>query len=160
MPLNSVQEFVRDVMNGLVVPTIAQPLEAYITPPTVEELDGPKMYIFGARLLVNRQTAPRGPGFQHYNWTVDGYISYETTPDSDNVDSEFPLIIDAVMQAARSYSPMPRFITDSVTGQRSQILSFGEQMQLEYPPERTPSTLRMLYYTCRIGFDIYEAVQG
>lgn len=165
MPLNSVQLYIQGLLDGLVIPTIPKPLTAYITPPTVEDADGPKAYVWGARLLGSRQTAPRPVAFKHLSWTVDVYLSYETLPPnpndpSENVDQEFPLIIDAVMAKTWYTAPMPTIITDPSTGVTSQILAIGEQFQLEYPPERTPSSLRMLYYTARLGFDVYEAVQG
>lgn len=159
MPLNSVQTYVRDLLDGLQIPGGGAPLEAYITPPTVEDIDRPKAYVQGARLRGQRQTAPRGPGFKRLNWLVDVYITYETTPDSATVDQEMPLIIDAIMSKTWT-TVMPLFIQDQVTGVRSQVLAIGEDFELEYPPERTPATLRMLYYAARLGLDIYEAVQA
>jgi len=159
MPLNSVQTYVRDLLHDLPIPGGGAPLEAYITPPTVEDIDRPKAYVQGARLRGQRQTAPRGPGFKRLNWLVDVYITYETVPDSPTVDQEMPVIIDAIMNKTWT-TVMPLFIQDQVTGVRSQILAIGEDFELEYPPERTPATLRMLYYAARLGLDVYEAVQA
>lgn len=165
MPLNSVQHYVRNIIDGLNVPGATAPLEAYITPPTVDNLDAPKAFVQGARLRGSRQTAPRRAGFKHLAWVVDVYLSYETNPDSPTVDSEFPQIVDAVM-AAFWTTTIPTFIDPlgnpvgaAVPG-CSQILNIGEDFELEYPPERVPATLRMLYYTARLGIDIYEAVQA
>jgi hypothetical protein len=158
MPLNSVQIYVQSLLADLPIPALDRNLEAYITPPTVEDIDRPKAYIYGARLRGMRQSAPRGPGFKRLNWMVDVYLSWETMPDEPSVDQEFPLIVDAVMTKTWT-TTMPLFITDPTTGVVSQILAIGEDFELEYPPERTPSTLRMLYYTARIGLDVYEAVQ-
>lgn len=159
IPLNSIQWHVKNLLDGLVVPGTTQTLEAYITPPAVEELDNPKAYVWGARLVGKRQTMPRGAGFKKLTWQVDVYLSYETNPDSPTVDQEFPLIIDLVM-ATLWATPMPIFITDPTTGLQSQLLEIGEEFQLEYPPERMPATLRMLYYTARLGLTVYEAVQA
>lgn len=159
MPLNSVQVYVQSLLADLPIPALDRNLEAYITPPTVEDIDRPKAYIYGARLRGQRQTAPRGPGFKRLNWMVDVYLSWETVPDEPSVDQEFPLIVDAVLKAAWT-TTMPLVITDPTTGQKSQILAIGEDFELEYPPERTPATLRLLYYTARIGLDVYEAVQA
>lgn len=158
MPLNSVQMYVQSLLADLPIPALGKNLEAYITPPTVEDIDRPKAYIYGARLRGMRQTAPRGPGFKRLNWMVDVYLSWETMPDEPAIDQEFPLIVDAVMQKTWT-TVMPLLITDATTGVKSQILAIGEDFELEYPPERTPATLRMLYYTARIGLDVYEAVQ-
>lgn len=150
-------------MDGLAVPTIAQPIEAYITPPTVEDIDGPRAYIWGARNRGKRQTMPRGiapaAGFKRLDWTIDIYLVYLTTPDDSNVDQEFPLIIDAVLTKLWS-TTMPVVITDPTTGQVSQIQAIGESWELEYPPERTPATLRMLYYSSRIAMDVMEVLQA
>lgn len=176
MPLNSVQLYVQGLLNGLSIPAPAggtpSALEAYITPPTVEELDGPRAYIWGGRQRVTRQTAPRQQpgnpstgGFKHFAYTIDIYLSYLTNPDDANLDQEFPLFVDAVLaQLWTTAMPVSISATGSVvppgTAGASQILEVGEQWELEYPPERTPATMRMLYYTARIGMEIYEAVQG
>lgn len=159
MPLNSVQTYVQGLLDNLQIPGGVSPLEAYIVPPVVEDIDRPKAYVQGARLRGQRQTAPRGPGFKHLAWTVDVYITYESIPDSATIDQEMPLIVDAIMMKTWT-TTMPLFITDAVTGIKSQILAIGEDFELEYPPERTPATLRMLYFAARLGLNIYEAVQA
>jgi hypothetical protein len=160
--LNSVQHTVRDLLDGLVIPGSTQTLEAYITPPTVDTLDNPKAFILAARLRGSRQTMPRGlpgqAGFKKLPWQVDIFLSYETTPDSATVDEEFPLVIDAVLMALWQ-AAMPVFMIDPTTGLKTQLVAIGEEFELEYPPEKVPATLRMLYYTARIGVTAYEAVQ-
>jgi hypothetical protein len=162
-PLNSVQQFVANIVNGIQVPTITKPIEAFITPPTVEDIDGPKAYIWGARNRGRRQTMPRGiaphAGFKRLDWTVDIYLVYETTPDDPLIDQAFPLIIDSVL-AKLWTTTMPQIITDPTSGQVSQIQSIGEEWELEYPPERTPATLRMIWYSSRIAMDVLEIVQA
>jgi hypothetical protein len=160
VPLNSVQHFVVGLLDGLAIPGSSQTLEAYITPPTVDELDNPKAYVWGGRLRGTRQSMPRGQGFKRLNWSVDVWLTYETNPDSPTVDEEFPLIVDAVMNKVWTTPLNDTFITDPTTGVRSQILAIGEDFDFEYPPERVPATLRMLYYTARLGLNVYEAVQG
>lgn len=159
MPLNSVQTYVQGLLDDLQIPGGIAPLEAHIVPPVVEDIDRPKAYVQGARLRGQRQTAPRGPGFKYLNWTVDVYITYESVPDSATIDQEMALIVDAIMMKTWK-TTMPLFITDAVTGVKSQILAIGEDFELEYPPERTPATLRMLYFAARLGLSIYEAVQA
>lgn len=161
MPLNSVQQYVKGLFDGLVIPGTApqQTLAAYITPPTVEPLDGPKAFVWGGRARGRRQTMPRGPGFKEVPWVVDVYLVYETTPDDPALDEAFPLVIDAVLAKAWT-TTMPLEITDSVTNVTSQIQAIGEEWELEYPPERLPSTLRMVYYSARIGLDVLEVVQA
>lgn len=163
MPLNSIQQHCQSIIDGLQIPASPDRLTAYIQPPNFEDLDAPRAYIWGGRMLGERQTAPRGvapeAGFKRLNWVVDVWVSYLTTPDASDADQAFPLVIDAIMNAFWT-TPMPTFIQDTVTGVRSQLLQIGEEFELEYPPERAPATQRMLYYTARLGLDVYEAVQA
>lgn len=171
IPLNSVQTYVKGLLDGLVIQDGIPALKAYITPPVLDTLDGPRAYVWGGRMRGRRQSAPRvgtpaalnsgQSGFKRLDWTVDVYLNYEMNPDvpAATLDADFPLIIDAVLTKTWT-TTMPLFITDPITGVQSQILQIGEEFDLEYPPEKAPSTLRMLYYTCRIGLDIYEAVQA
>lgn len=156
--LNSIQLYVQGLLNGLAVGN-GQILTAYITPPPVDDLDGPRAYVWASRARTTRQTMPRGAGFKKLTWNIDVYLSYETVPDEVDIDQQFPLIVDAAWWALAT-TTMPTFIVDPTTQKQSQMLSIGEEWEFEYPPERVPATLRMLYYTARIGFQVYEAVQG
>jgi hypothetical protein len=165
IPLTSMQIYVKNLLDGLVIGNALPNLKAYITPPVVDELDGPRAYVLGARLAGRRQTTPRGPGFKHLGWVMEVYLSYETNPNNDaTVDLEFPQVIDAVMTQLWT-TTIPTFVdvngipSGTATNNASQVLSIGENFELEYPPERLPATLRMLYYTARLGIDVYEAVQ-
>jgi hypothetical protein len=158
-----VQLYVQSVINGMQIPGIAKPLDVYITPPMVEDIDGPRAYVWGGKLGGKRQTMPRvtvgnQSGFKKLDWTIDVYVIYETTPDSTTIDQEFPVIIDALLNRFWT-TTMPLVIEDPSTGQVSQILAIGEDFDLDYPPEKAPATLRMVYYTARIGLSVYEAVQ-
>lgn len=177
MPLASVQLYVQKQLDGLEMPAGIPELTAYVTPPTVEDLDGPRAYVWAGRMRAKRQTMPRvnintqGSGYKHLDWTIDVYLTFETTPDTDTIDTDFPQIIDAVMTKLWT-TAMPVFIDDlgnvipgpygptAPAGARSQILQVGEDFEFEYPPERVPATLRMLYFVARFGFTVYEAVQA
>lgn len=169
MPLNSVQLYVANLIDNLEVPILnTQPIEAWITPPVNEDIDRPKAYIWGGRARGHRQTAPRNisqklvdgrSGFKEINWTVDIYLVYETVPDDPNIDQVFPCIVDAVMTKLWT-TPLNSFITDPTTGVVSEITSIGEEWDFEMLPERTPNTLRMIYYTCRISANVTEILQA
>lgn len=98
MPLNSIQLYVANLLNDLEVPMAGiPPIEAYVTPPVVEDIDRPKAYVWGGRARGRRQTMPRNTsgqivdgrsGFKHIDWHLDIYTVYETTPDADNLDQE------------------------------------------------------------------------
>lgn len=166
MPLNSLQQYCLGVVNGLTVPGTGVTIEAFITPPTVTNLDNPIAVVEGARLVGRRQTAPRTKGFKHLQWVVDIFLGYLTNPNSATVDAEFAQIIDAVMAAFWTI-PMQALFLDANgnvvtpgTAGSSQILSIGEDFELDCTPEKVPQSLRMLYYCARLGLDVYEAVQA
>jgi hypothetical protein len=163
VPLNSIQQHCLTVIDGLQIPGSPDTLTASIQPPNFDDLDGPRAFIWGGRMRGERQTAPRGEapraGFKRLNWSVDVWLSYLTTPDADDVDQAFPLIIDAVMSAFWA-TTMPTFITDPVTGLVSQLLQIGEEFELEAPTARATQTQRLLYYTALLSLDVYEAVQA
>lgn len=172
MPLLSTQVYVKNLIDGLIINDGIPALTAYITPPTVEDLDGPRAYVWGARQRVKRRSMPRtapndqtGAGFKFYDYRMDIYLAYLSNPDTASNDTDFPLIIDTVLYQLWN-TTMPVFIDASGTvvssggPNISQITSIGEEWDLDYGPERTPSTLRMLYYTCRIGMSVHEEVKG
>lgn len=175
MPLNSVQLYVHSLLDGMTIPgppgESSSTLQAYITPPTVEDLDGPRAYVWGGRQRAKRQSMPRitlatpsTAGFKYLDYVIDIYLSYLTNPQDPELDQEFPIFVDSVLQQLYT-TTMPVLIdsqgnvTDTGTN-LSQILSIGEEWDLEYPPEKTPNTLRMYYYTCRISMTLQEAIQA
>ena len=173
--LTSVQLYVKNIIDGLVFTDGIPALEAYVTPPSLEDLDGPRAYIWGGRMTGKRQTTPRikpghtiadgTSGFKHLAWVVDVYIVYESNPNISSNDTDFPQIIDAVLTQYFT-TQMPIFIdatgntfTQPAAG-LTQILGIGENFELEYAPLHTPATLRMLYYSARLAMEVYEAVQA
>lgn len=170
MPTNSVQLYVKSLLDGITMPGVTKQMAAFVTPPTVMNINAPVACVWGARLHGRRQTAPRignatlagASGYHEFNWIVDVYLSYETVArnntNGDTLDQEFPLVIDGVLNTLM-VTEMPKVIQDPSTGQYSQILSIGEEFEMDYPPEKTPATLRMLYYTTRLGLIIKEAIQ-
>lgn len=166
MPLNTIQTHVQGLINGLDLPGQVDgdghpiPLVAWITPPVVEDITGPRAYVWGGTLQERRQTAPRGQGFKKLRWVVDTYLVAAATAADNNLDQEFPLIVDGVMAALRA-APMPILITDPTTGVVSQLLSIGEDFELEYVPERLlAAPAGMLWYSARIGTVVEEALQA
>lgn len=179
MPLSSVQLYVKGLLDGLVVQDGIGAIQAYVTPPILDTLSAPKAYVWGGRMRGRRQTMPRvgtpaaiaagRSGFKRLDWTVDVYLNYEMNPDvpAVTIDTDFPLIIDAVFTQMWT-TTMPVLIDPNGVPTNTpangvvytQILSVGEEFELEYPPERAPATIRMLYYSARLSFDIYEAVQA
>jgi len=176
VPLNSVQLYVRGLLDGLSIPgppgESASTLACYITPPTMANLDGPTAYVWAGRQRAKRQSMPRVTGFtqstggfKYLEYVLSIYLSYLTNPDDAQLDQEFPIFVDTVLYQLWN-TTMPIFIDSqgnpvSVGGENvSQVLSIGEQWDVDYPPEKTPATLRMLYYTCRIDMTLSEAIQA
>ena len=161
MPLNTIQTHVAGLLDGLAIPGTTDTLTTYITPPTVEQLDGPRCYVWGGSGRERRQTMPRKFGFKQMNWTVDIYLIYlsSTTDPNIDLDQAFPVLIDATMAALRA-AVMPIIIQDPTTGVQSQLMAIGEDFDLEYPPEVTPDSQRLIYYSCRIAAPVMEVMQG
>lgn len=171
MPLLSVQKYARNLIDGMQLPGQQMPLTAHITPPALEDMDGPKAYVWGGHVNVTRQTMPRRAGFKQYPWTIDIWLVYLTNADENpTLDDEFPQIIDAVTNVFAT-TTMPVFIDANgnvedvsapVTDRTglTQIQRVGERWTLDYPPEHTPATLRMVWYSALIAMEILEVVQG
>lgn len=176
MPLNSVQLYVHRLLDGLTIPgppgVLSSTLDAYITPPTLDDMDNPKAYIWGGRQRARRQAMPRATnftqstgGFKYLDYTLSIYLKYLTNPQDPEVDQEFPIFIDTVLYQLWN-TTMPIFIDSqgnrvSVGGENiSQITSIGEEWDLDYPPEMTPATQRMLLYGCRIAMTLQEVIQA
>jgi hypothetical protein len=171
MPLKSVQKYVKNLLDGIAVPGQLLPLEVHITPPALESVDGPIAYVWGSHLNVTRQTMPRGAGFQNWPWMIDIWVVYLTNENENpTIDDEFPDILDTIMRVLRT-TTMPVFIDNDgipqdvsapVTSRQglTQIQRVGERWTLDYPPERTPATMRMYWYSASISVEVLEVVQG
>lgn len=166
--LDSVQRYVCSILNGLPIPVQGiPPLTAWITPPALEQADGPRAHVWGGSVAIGRQTAPRGPGMKKFPWTVDVYLVYLTTPD-DGLDCEpMPKIIDTVIWALAT-TVMPLYIDvngnpmgpNQANETDTQIQSVGETMRLQYPPEKMVGPMQMLWYTAQLQVDVLEVVQS
>jgi hypothetical protein len=177
MPLSSVQQYVQKQINGITIAGQTEPLIAYITPPVMDKVGGPpKAYVWGGQAAISRRTMPRGPGFKRIEWMIDIYLNYETNPNrptvgSVNLDQQFPAIVDAVMWQLWTARMTVHIddqgnVIDQVEAQAlppqntSQILAIGEEISIDYPPEKTPATLRMLWYSILLRCRVEEDVQA
>lgn len=166
--LDSVQCYVRGILDNLPIPVAGiPPLTAWVTPPALEQADGPRAHVWGGTVPVSRQTAPRGQGFKKFPWTIDVYLVYLTTPDDGLASEPFPKIIDAVMWAFFT-TTMPLFISaegvpmgpNAVNETDTQIQKIGESPRLQYPPEKMVGPMQMLWYTALLQVDVEEVVQA
>jgi hypothetical protein len=172
VPLFSVQSYVQGLLNGLPVPGVpTQTLTAQIRPPVLQNLDQPMCFVWGGAMEASREAGPRGPsgaaGFKHLGWQISTWVVYLTNPTAATADTAFPQLLDAVM--AKMWSTPSTVLIDAsgnVTMQTpspsgvTQLLSIGERFRLDYSPVHTPASDRMLYYSARFDWEIYEAVQA
>lgn len=172
MPLYSVQQYIRGLLDDLPVNATGQTLSAQITPPVRQNLNGPKAFVWGGHLQVERQAGPRGKtpaqsGFKSLNWEISVWVHYLTNPNSPSSDEAFPQLLDTVMQAIWS-SPVNLFIDQNgvPTGQTvnsptaSQLWNVGEGFRMDYDEVHTVQSQRMLYYTAHLLFEVGEKVQA
>lgn len=166
--LGSIQLYGKGILDGLAMPQgVPGPMVARITPPTVEKISAPKAYLWGGRMASSRQTAPRGPGMRKFLWTMDAWIAYMDTPDNALENEPFPRVVDAVMLAFMT-TVMPVWInSDGVpvgpnasSKTDTQIQAIGERFDLEYPPERTVTAQRQLWYVAHLGVEVLEVIQS
>lgn len=166
--LGSVQLYCKGLLDGLQMPQgVPGPMIARITPPVVEKISAPKAYVWGGRVASARQTAPRGPAFRKFPWTVDVWLAYMDTPDNALETEPFPRVVDAVMLAFMT-AVMPVWIDaggnpvgpNASSATDTQIQAIGERFDLEYPPERTVAAQRQLWYVAHLGVEVLEVVQS
>lgn len=168
-------QYVKNQLQGTVVTGQNLPMISYVTPPVMDNVGGaPKAYVWAGTADGSRQTMPRGAGFRKIAWPIDIYLQYETNPNRPTVngvgiDNQFPLIVDAILTTLWSVTPMPTFIdgNGNVIGTTyvpsvgaTQLHFVAENWRLVYPTERTPNTLRMLWYSAQLTVDVVEVIQG
>lgn len=158
MPINSVQQHLRDALDGTVLP-LYQPLTAFIEPPIADTTASPRAYIWGSTLVEKRRAAPRPQGFKRLEHNVDIWLVVFDSADSDQLDEAFPTTIDAVMQALRE-APMPVTLTDPRSGIVSQLIAIGEDIKADYAPVHAVAEQRLLRFDARLIATCIEEVQG
>jgi hypothetical protein len=162
MPLNAVQLFVKSQLDGLVLPLTHQaPVQAFIMPPPEQELlQSPVVFVWGAVAHEQRQTMARGSN-KRIDYQLDLWIYYaEEVDDNSTTDSNFPVVLDAITKKLR-FLVLPQTISDSVTGERSDILSCGEDIKTDYAPAQAASAQsNLILYLARMVLDIMERVTG
>lgn len=136
--LNAIQQWFKANLDGLTSP-LFPPLQAVVQPPVdVAAASPPIAYIWAADTDVERVSAPRPIGLQKGIWPVDVAVIAAMDIDDPNAEQAFPLLLDQMQAYMATYSPMPFFLTDPVTGYRTQIISLGEKWSLRYAKVRVP----------------------
>jgi hypothetical protein len=141
MPIASVANYVKSLLDGLAMPGGEQDMAAYIDAPDPNtQTQIPAAYVWPTDVDEKRDpkdagTFPRnqGPGtpsgFKTEAHSIDVYIVWMGSADDPEGDSIFPGIVDAAMAALRTAYPMPAIITDPYTGAQTQASNIGESMR-------------------------------
>ncbi len=139
--LASVQFYVKGQLNGL-QSAMLDPLEAVIQPPVLADIaDHPYAYIWAGRGTETTQTAPKvyrlmdnsltQGGYLKVKWQIDVRLYTLMNPDDPNIELAFPALIDMVTYQMNT-TPPTAVITDPVTGQQSQLIKIGQEVDLDY----------------------------
>lgn len=170
MPINSVQTYLLELLDGVPLPGPAGQsgaLAAFITPPDPGQLEVPTAYIWPTGGEEKRLTTPRGsgpnvsrPGWKHIIHRVQLYLAFVGAGDDPASDTTFPAVIDAVMAVLRP-SPDEVLITDPVTGIISSLLlGIGEDMTYDFAVVKTLADQRYLRYDARLTVTVEEYFQA
>lgn len=169
MPLNTVQHYLKGILDGVALPLNLGTLSAFIQPPNPGDGTAPGVYIWGSRGDEQRMTVPRAQpgnlatggekGIQH---SVDAWIIWLGPAVDALQDVLFPAVVDTIMAVLRNTPILDgtQYCPDPVTGQLSQLLNVGERMSWEYAPVRAVADQRYLRYDARITIDIEEIIQA
>jgi hypothetical protein len=168
MPINSVHQWIRGILDGLVIPGNAGTLDCFITPPDPREEPPPAIYIWAARAPEKRQATsrakiPNSPvnfsGWKTMDHTVTGYVTWFGEDSDDQADVTFPAVVDAIMAALRSSDPNA-FVTDPLSGIESYLVDTGERMTYDLSPMKSTLSQRFLRYDAVITMEILEVFQA
>lgn len=169
MPINTVQYYLKGILDQVQLPLDLGTLSAFIQPPNPGDGTSPGVYIWGSRGDESRMTVPRAQpgdlttggekGVQH---NVDAWIIWLGPANHPQQDVQFPAVIDTIMAVLRNTPILDgtQYCPDPVTGQLSQLLNVGERMNWEYAPVRAVADQRYLRYDARITIEIEEIIQA
>lgn len=157
--MNAILQYMQGLLNGLPIPANSKALTTFIVPPTQKQLDGPIAMLLPSPAHGERRTAPRGMGSIEIPWWIDVYLKYETNPNSQLLDQQFALIVDAILYKCWGVK-LPLQITDPTTTVVSNLIALGEAFEVEPQPVETPASMRMLLFTGLVRIEAKEWVQA
>lgn len=169
MPLVSVQQYTLAQLDGLILPLNLGTLRAWITPPNPGDAAQASAYIWGSRGDEERLSVPRAEpgnlatgGDKQITHHLDVWLVWIAQTDVVDIDLRFSSIVDAVCSRLRN-APLvdgTQYVTDPVTEQVSQILTFAEQLSWEYAPVRAVADQRFLRFDAQITVEVVEVIQA
>ncbi len=167
MPLNTVQQYIKTLLDQTPLPLGEGVLSAQITPPDPGDGMVPTVYVWGSIADESRQTMPRAQpglystgGFKKIIHKIDLWIVWYGYADDAQADSLFPAIIDAVTAVLRNTLMPVQNVVDPVTGASSTLLAIGEKMDWDYAPVHSTADQRMLRYVAKLTCTVEELLQA
>jgi hypothetical protein len=169
MSINTVQWYLKGLLDQLPLPLTLGTLNAFIQPPNPGDGTQPGVYIWGSRGNEARKTVPRAQsgnlstgGHKTLTHSVDAWIIWLGPAVDTQQDVLFPALIDKIMAVLRNTPILDgtQHAVDPVTGELSQLLNVGERMDWEYAPVRAVLDQRYLRYDARITIEIEEIIQA
>lgn len=167
MPLNTVQQYLKSLLDQTPLPLGEGVLTAVITPPDPGEGMVPTVYIWGSVADEARQSMPRAKpgqystgGFKKIMHKIDLWITWFGYADDAQADSLFPAIIDSVTAVLRNTLMPVQNVVDPVTGAPSTLLAIGERMDWDYAPVHSTADQRMLRYVAKVTCTVEELIQA
>jgi hypothetical protein len=170
MPIVSAMNYTASLLQGMLPPGatgINGPVNALVTPldPDVNEDGVARCYVWPASGPEKRRAMPRNTGagtpagWKDLVHDLQIFLVWmEPDPEDPDVDINFPLFIDWVMDIIRT-SPNPAEWTDPDSGIVSSFVNFGEVMSYDFVPPRTLEGQRMKRYDARIRCSLLELFQ-
>ena len=163
MPLNSVQLYVKGILDGQPSPELPA-AEVFISPPNPGDATVPQIYVWGGQLHEERDAFPRAQGIgtggrKWLHWTVSIWVYYPDNADAYNIDTAFPTLLDAVLETLRS-TPLPAALTDSMTSWPSNVIYIGEDIRMQYGTPRATEDQRLIWQSALITAAVDEMIQA
>lgn len=168
MSLNSVQQYIKDTIDGTTSPYL--PIcTARVAPPSVDDIGAPKAYVWGSVFHEKRWTNKAGlydgeinyiagsGGNKRVDYEVYIYLCVAMPPDDQHADEAFPILIENVMKVLRAV-PKVTNIVDPTTAQKSTLMNLGEEFRVEYIPPHTLIDQRYIRMDARITATLFEMI--
>jgi len=172
VPINTVQQRLLSILDGLPLPRSLGVLSAFISPPNpnVDAME-PCAYIWGSRGVEERLSVPRAQpgnlstgGDKTITHQVDIWLVWFGSSEPDDlIDQQFPSVIDAVTACLRNTELLDAVTisaVDPMTGQQSDLLAVGEHMSWEYAPVRAVADQRFFRYDAQVTCEVVEVIQA
>ncbi len=158
MSLNSVQQYVKSLLDGLQSPQLPD-AQAFVAPPATAVVDTPLIYIWGGKHTRARLTLNRPHGFMKTAYEMEIWLIWASASDAENVETEFPVFINAVIAALHAVT-LPVMLTDSVTHEISWIESIGDTYTVDQGHPTSDVVQGYLWQFTLVTAHIEEALVG